>query len=121
MQTQVKPKIDIAPMQVVKPNGEAAASILGAGIGLAIYGFTVTLAEAVAAVKTALTLNADVGPLSGKTTVAVVAWLVAWGVLHFFWKDKETDFNKVFVASLILIGIGLLGTFPIFYDLFVPK
>jgi hypothetical protein len=55
--------------------------LVGAGIGAACFGVLVTAAETIAAVKTALTLNADVGPLSGKTTLAVVLWLVAWGLL----------------------------------------
>ena len=122
MQTSVKPQIEMAPMAVSKPNGEAAAAILGAGIGSMLYGLTVTITEAVPAIKTVMgSLNPAVGPLAGKTLTGVVLWLVAWGVLHFMWKDKEVKFDTVFTIAIIAILIGLLGTFPIFYDLFVPK
>ena len=121
MQTQTKPQTEIAPMYEAKPNGEAVAAMIGAGIGtLALCLFT-TVAEAVPAFKTAINLYNPVGPLSGKTIGAIVVWLISWAVLHFVWKDKESDLTKAFTWTLVLVGAGLLGTFPIFYDLFVPK
>jgi hypothetical protein len=122
METEVKTKVDMAPMAVVKSNGEAAAAILGAGLGSLAYGLTVTITEAVPAVKTMMgSLNPPVGPLAGKTLTGVVLWLIIWGALHFMWKDKEVDFSRVFTLSIIAILVGFLGTFPVFYDLFVPK
>ncbi len=99
-------------------NGAAAAAVLASGIGSFALGFFTTLAEAAASVKNALNFYNPAGPLSGKTTVAVVVWLVAWAVLHGRWKDKEVDFSKTFVATLALIALGVLGTFPPFYEAF---
>lgn len=101
-----------------KTNGGAAAAVLASGIGSFALGFFTTLAEAVGSVKNALNFYNPAGPLSGKTTVAVVVWLVAWAVLHGRWKDKEVDFNRTYIATLVLIALGLLGTFPPFYEAF---
>jgi hypothetical protein len=103
------------------PNGVAAAAIIAAGIGCLTLGIVTTLAEASAGFSSALNWVNPVGPLSGKTMVAVAVWLVSWAVLHFTLKGKELRFNTVFTLTLILIGLGLLGTFPIFFDLFVTK
>jgi len=99
----------------------SAAAILGAGIGCLALGILTTLAEASADFANLLKISADVGPLSGKVIYSIVFWLVAWGALHFTWHARQINFGKVFTATLILIGLGFLGTFPIFFDLFAPK
>lgn len=99
-------------------NGPAAAAILASGIGSMALGLFTTLAQAITSIKNALNLYDPAGPLSGKTTVAVVVWVVAWGILHGLWKGKQVDFAKVFIATLILIALGLLGTFPPFFEAF---
>jgi hypothetical protein len=105
-------------MYEAKPNGEAVAAMIASGIGCLALGLFTTLAEAIAPFKTFMNFNNPVGPLSGKTTYAVVVWLIAWAVLHFVWKDKDTNFAKAFTWTLVLIGLGFLGTFPIFFELF---
>jgi hypothetical protein len=99
-------------------NGPAAAAFLAAGIGSLALGLFVILAEALNSVKNALNFYNPVGPLSGKTTVAIAVWLAAWIILHSSWKNKQVNFAGVFTVSLILIILGLLGTFPPFFDLF---
>ena len=99
-------------------NGPAAAALLAAGIGSLALGLFVILAEASNSVKNALNFYNPVGPLSGKTTVAIVIWILSWMILHSSWKNKQVSFAGVFTASLILIILGLLGTFPPFFDLF---
>ncbi|GIV98376.1 MAG: hypothetical protein KatS3mg057_3033 [Herpetosiphonaceae bacterium] len=100
------------------PNGQAGAAILSAGIGSALLGFFVVLAEASTTAKQLMTLDAGVGPLSGKTTFAVAGWLIAWAVLHSRWRKQTIDFARITMIALILLGLGLLGTFPPFYMLF---
>jgi len=55
-------------------NGPAAAAILASGIGSMALGLFTTLAQAITSIKNALNLYDPAGPLSGKTTVAVVVW-----------------------------------------------
>ena len=106
------------PQQKNLTNGPAAAAILSAGIGSMVLGLFTTLAEAIVSIKNALVFYNPVGPLSGKTTLAVVAWLVAWIILGSLWKNKQVGFTGVFAASLILIILGLIGTFPPFFEMF---
>jgi len=99
-------------------NGPAAAAILASGVGSFALGLFTTLAQAIATIRSALNLYDPAGPLSGKTTVAVVIWLVAWVVLHQMWKDRQVKFTKIYFATLILIALGFLGTFPTFFEAF---
>lgn len=108
----------MAQQESVIPNGAAAAAVLAAGIGSFVLGLLTTLSAASKAVATALNFYNPVGPLSGKTTVAVVIWLVAWAILHGAWGNRQVELGKVSSVALILVVLGFLGTFPLFFDLF---
>jgi hypothetical protein len=77
-----------------------------------------TLAEASTSVSDWLAWSDRVGPLSGKTILAVVVWLVAWAVLHAVLRSRPYETRRALVVSLVLIGLGVLGTFPTFFQLF---
>lgn len=91
-------------------NGAALAAYLAAGIGAFAMGLFVILNEA--DVFAAPSLYAPAGGVSGRTTFAVVAWLIAWGVLHRLWNGRQRDSGRVRVVALLLIGLGVLLTFP---------
>lgn len=95
-----------------KPSGAGAAAFLAAGIGSALMGLITVLAVVSEGVKNVLNLYDPAGPLSGKSTVAVLAWLVSWAVLHRLWKDEDVPVARVIRWTLILVAVGLLGTFP---------
>jgi hypothetical protein len=99
-------------------NGPIVAAMLAAGIGCFVLGLMVSLGQGSKAISGMLNFYDPVGPLGGKTIVAVVVWLIAWGVLASKWKDQSADFGKVYTVTLILVGLGLLGSFPLFFDLF---
>ncbi|TMR95449.1 hypothetical protein [Nonomuraea basaltis] len=103
---------------VPKPEGPIAAAILAAGVGSAALGLFTTLAEASPAVKEGLAWSKAVGPLSGKTIGAVIVWLVAWLVLHLRLRTSAYETRRALTIALGLIGLGVLGTFPIFFQLF---
>ena len=94
------------------PNGAAAAAMLGTGIGSSVFALLVLLSEMSSAVGSALNLYDPVGPLSGKSTVAVLLWLVVWSVLDRRWRAIDVDFAKVWRWSLVLFALAFLGTFP---------
>ena len=100
------------------PNGPVAAALLAGGIGSATVGLMTVLAEASLPIKNALNWWNPAGPLTGKTLVGVIVFFVSWVVLHFIYKDKEVNFNRFSTIALILLGLGLLMTFPPFFDLF---
>jgi hypothetical protein len=101
-----------------KPEGPIAAAILAGGVGALAMGVVTTLSEASTGFSNALKWNAAVGPLSGKTIVTVLVWLAAWAVLHLAYRRKPYETRRALTIALILIGVGVLGTFPTFFDMF---
>lgn len=91
-------------------NGAAMASALAAGVGTFAMGLIVVLNEA--ALFAAPALYGPAGGVTGRTTFATLVWLAAWGVLHARWRSREIASGRVLVLTLILIGVGVLGTFP---------
>jgi hypothetical protein len=108
------------PGVVDKPEGPIAAAMLAAGIGCFALGVLTTLAEANESVNEFLNFYDPVGPLSGKTIGAVAVWLVAWIVLHLVYRKKQVETRVELAITLVLIALGLLGTFPIFFESFAP-
>lgn len=111
-------KHDLDAMEHPKPNGPALAALVGAGIGCTVLGVLTTIAEASADFGKLLAFNKGVGPLAGKTTYAVAAFLVSWAVLAFVMRGKQYNERPLLTLTFALIGIGFLGTFPLFFDLF---
>lgn len=103
-----------------RPDGPAMAALHATGIGAFVLGLLTVLAEASASVKDWLEFYGPVGPLSGKTTLAVVAWLVSWAVLHPVLRSKPTLTNRHLFVICLLLFLGLLGTFPTFFEAFAP-
>jgi hypothetical protein len=107
-------------MEGMKPSGPAAAAILAASAGCAVIGIAVVLATASVDVKKWMNWWDPAGPLTGKTGVGVIAWILAWVILHFMWRHKEISLAKVWTVSLILLIIGFAGTFPTIFEAFEP-
>ncbi|MBI4230698.1 MAG: hypothetical protein HY608_07665 [Planctomycetes bacterium] len=103
---------------VGRSDGAAAAAVLAAGIGSAVLGATVVGAVVSPAVKDALNWWDPVGPLAGKTGVAVLAWLVSWGILHLLWRGRAVRFGPVWGVALALVVVGFVLTFPPVFDAF---
>lgn len=104
-----------------KPEGPIAAAIIAGGIGALVLGLFTTLAEANADLKDWLDWKSSVGPLSGKTSMAVIVWLISWAVLHVIYRDKPYETRRALAIALVLIGLGALGTFPIFFEAFATE
>jgi cytosine/uracil/thiamine/allantoin permease len=104
-----------------KPFGPVAAAFLASGIGAVVLGILTTLAEASEGWATRLEFNSRVGALSGKTIVALIAYFVSWALLHVTLKDKRPDVTKVFMWTGILVVIGLILTFPTFFQMFASE
>jgi hypothetical protein len=97
-----------------RPNGPVAAALLAGGIGSAVMGIA-TLANEVApksAFSVSLVWSKAVGGLSGKAGLSIIASFVAWAILYFLLKDKETKFEQMALIALVLLIVGLIGTFP---------
>lgn len=96
--------------QSVLPNGAAVAAMVASGIGAGAMGLLVILNEL--GIFVAPSLYAPAGGVTGRTTIAVVIWLVGWMVLHRRWRDRQVDASRAYVATLVLIAMGVLLTFP---------
>lgn len=105
-------------MNQPKPTGPAAAAMLAAGIGTFVIGLMTTLAAASPALRSALTWYGPVGPLSGKTGVGLIIWILVWIVLHSMWKNREANLARTFTWSIVLIAAGFLLTFPPVFEAF---
>lgn len=101
--------------------GVASAAFVASGIGCLVIGLMVTGAEMSTGLRNALNWWNPAGPLTGKTGVGVIVWLVSWVILHTMWKDKDMEFGKVFTITLILIALGFLLTFPPIFTLFAAE
>jgi hypothetical protein len=104
-----------------RPEGPIAAAILAGGIGCLALGVLTTLAEANTSFSDWLDWDSDVGPLSGKTIISVIVWLVAWALLHLIYRNKALETRRALTIGLVLIALGLIGTFPTFFQAFAPE
>jgi len=102
-------------MPVGRPNGEAMAAFLAGGIGTFAMGFFAILN--VAGVFSAPAIYGPSGGASGRATFAVVAWLLAWAVLHTRWRDRHVESGRISTLTLLLIAMGILATFPPLWEL----
>jgi hypothetical protein len=101
-----------------KPEGPIAAAILAGGVGCLALGLFTTLAEASTSFKDWLSWDDDVGPLSGKTGMTVIVWLIAWAVLALVYRDRPIETRRALIVALVLVALGALGTFPTFFQAF---
>jgi hypothetical protein len=115
----VKKSVSRAEETVSAVDAAVGSAFIASGIGSTVLGLMVVLAEASADFANSLKFVAPVGPLSGKTTIAVIAYLVSWVLLHFT-IGKNIKLNTAFTITLVLIGLGFLMTFPPFFELFAP-
>ena len=97
-------------------NGGAMAAFLAAGIGSVAMGLFVILNEA--GLFAPPSLHAPSGGISGRTTFAVMVWLIAWALLHWQWRARHVEPGRVYGLTLLFVGLGLLGTYPPVWTLF---
>jgi hypothetical protein len=105
----------------VAPTGPAAAALIAAGVGCFMIGLFTTIAEYNTTVKDGLNWYKPTGPLTGKVGVGVIAWLIAWAILHFALKDKNPKIQTVAIWAFTLIALGFALTFPPIFGFFVQE
>src|SRR6266545_7136859 len=105
------------PQTADLPNGPVAAAMIAGGIGSTVIALLTVLAEASVPIKDSLNWWAPAGPLTGKALLGVIMFFASWIVLHFIYRGKNVNFTRAATVALVLLGLGLLGTFPPFFDL----
>jgi hypothetical protein len=112
---QTPSDMEVGPARI---DGPPAASLIAAGIGALALGLFVTLAEASTGISDWLQWNDRVGPLSGKTILAVVAYFGSFLILGFWWRNRTFALKTILLATGILVALGLLFTFPPIFQAF---
>ncbi len=100
-------------------NGANVAAIMAAAFAIFALGAVVLWSELDATANAKLQKVGNwmpgasgIGPYSGKETLMVVSWLVAWVLLHVALRHKHLDPRPWFGAALVLLLAGLLGIWP---------
>lgn len=103
------------------PDGPAIAAILSAALGVFYMGLATFISEAAVGAHDWFEFQKRVGPLSGKTTMAGVAWVVSWAVLHLVWRKRDLPLVPVVILAGVLIVAGNLLMFPPIFERFAPE
>ena len=116
------PELQVAEAAVAaeeaRPSGPAAAVVLAAGLGCFLLGLLTVLTVASGAFSDAMTFSERVGDLAGVTTIATIVFFAAWIGLALAWRRANPPLARVAAVAGLLIALGLLGTFPPFFNLF---
>src|ERR671910_1276033 len=107
--------------RVEKPNGPVVAAMLAAGLGAFVLGALTTIAEASESFGESLQYVDRVGPLSGKTLIATGAFIVSWAALAVGLRHRDVEWKPVIWATGLLVVLGLVGTFPTFFQAFASE
>ena len=103
-----------------RPDGPVAAVLLATGIGSLVLAVLVVWAEASESFADSLAYSDRVGPLAGKTIWAVAAFVISWAGLHAALRRRDINLRAVWMITLALLALALLGTFSPFFELFAP-
>lgn len=113
---------ELTPLNLAdKPDGPGAAMMISAGLGVFVLGFLTILAEASAGANTWLgkwEFGQGVGALAGKSTIASLVYFASLALLWAIWRNKVIDLKRAFYIGLGLGVLGVLGTFPTFFQMF---
>ncbi len=99
-------------------DGALAAALIAVGIGVLTLGVVTSAAEAALGFKDWLKWDESVGPLSGKSSLALIAWAVSWPMLHLALFRRDGLLPMALVISGILILLGMIGIFPPVFESF---
>ena len=113
---ETRPPVPVTSADVSsKPSCPAAAMILAVGIGAFALGIVTTLNEALPSFHSWLQFNDRVGPLAGKTSLALAAFFGSWGLLTAVWRRADPPLRIAAAVAAVLVVLGLVGTFPPFF------
>lgn len=99
-----------------QPNGAAMSAMLAAAIASAAFGALVLLGAT--GVFSAPAIYAPAGGLSGRSTGALLVWLITWVLLHRQWRDRSVSMSRVSAWSFVLVLVSIVATFPPLWELF---
>lgn len=98
--------------------GAAAAAMVAGGIGAFVIGLLTTGVVISEGLKETLNWWNPAGPLTGKTGLGVIVWLITWYILNRRWHTENPSLQQAFTITLILIGLAMILTFPPVFEAF---
>jgi hypothetical protein len=101
--------------------GPAAAVLLATGVGALVLGILTTINEASQDVHDFLEFFGRVGPLSGKTIIAGAVFFGSWGIFAWILGSRNPPFRPIVIATAVMVVIGFVMTFPIFFQAFASE
>jgi len=101
-------------------DGAAAAALLAAVIGIFVLALAIVVAEAKANFADWLKWDNEVGPLSGKSSLGLIAWAAAWPVLHLLLYRRDRVLLAASAISLVLFVAAMVLMLPPVFDKFAP-
>ena len=95
-------------------DGAAAAALLAAAIGIFVLGLLTMLAEMerFSDFSQWLAWDDEVGALSGKSSLGLIAWAATWPVLHLLLYRRDRVIPAAGVVSLVLFVAAMVLMFP---------
>lgn len=99
-------------------NGSGAAAVLAAGVGAFMIAVLDLAADRILSIKRAMNFYNPTGPLSGVTTISIVAWLACWVILDWRWRKRSVGVVRISMVALLLLLLSLALTFPPIADIF---
>ena len=95
-------------------DGAAAAALLAAAIGIFVLGLVTALAEMerFSDFHDWLAWDDEVGPLSGKSSLGLIAWAATWPVLHLLLYRRDRVILAASAISLALFVAAMVLMFP---------
>ncbi len=103
------------------PDGAVAAALIAAAFGVLTLGIVTSAAAAAVGFKDWLAWDDEVGPLSGKTSVALIAWAASWPVLHLLLFRRDRLLPLAVAIAGVLILLGMIGIFPPIFERLEPE
>ncbi len=61
---------------------------------------------------------AGIGPYSGKETLAALAWIGSWVILHFAMRRRDVDVSRWLIVFLIGVGVATTWIWPPVFEYF---
>jgi hypothetical protein len=101
-------------------DGAAAAALLAAVIGILVLAVAIVVAEANEDFAQWLAWDDEVGPLSGKSSLGLIAWAAAWPVLHLLLYRRDRVLLAASAISFVLFVAAMVLMFPPVFDKFAP-
>lgn len=100
--------------------GASVAALLAAAVGLLALALAQVQSERDGSFKekmqdlgSAWIPNAEgIGPYSGKETVFLLAWLVAWVALHFGLRGRDVNVKAWFGATMAILALATVLLWP---------